>query len=278
MSAASIRSVAALALAVVGLATAVSPFASSSPDGLERVAQRQGLRSSAASSRRAGRRRRSPTTPSPASTTRAWRPASPGSRGRSSCSRWRSARAGRAVAGAAAGRGGRRAAECSASHALAPIGLAGDPEQPVHRLDPRAKLVGLLGVTVVAVARRSELGRCSSACAAVLARVAVAARVPARHGLAPLAASCSRPCSLAACSSRSSATAAPRTRSARSPSTRRASRSSAAVAAKAAIGTLRRRAARRDDDVPRGAPRARGAADAARARAHRRRSCTATCS
>ena len=29
--------------------------------------------------------------------------------------------------------------------------LAGDPRSRVHRLDPRAKIVGLLGVTVVAV-------------------------------------------------------------------------------------------------------------------------------
>ena len=43
--------------------------------------------------------------------------------------------------------------------ALHAVGVAGDPSSPVHRLDPRAKLLGLTGVTIVAVsapALRSE--------------------------------------------------------------------------------------------------------------------------
>ena len=52
-----------LALAVaVGLATAVSPFASSSPDGLERVAQDKAFARPGSCTRQATRR--SPTTPS----------------------------------------------------------------------------------------------------------------------------------------------------------------------------------------------------------------------
>ena len=35
--------------------------------------------------------------------------------------------------------------------ALHAAGVAGDPASPVHRLDPRAKLLGLTGVTIVAV-------------------------------------------------------------------------------------------------------------------------------
>ena len=31
------------------------------------------------------------------------------------------------------------------------VGVAGDPHSPIHRLDPRAKLIGLGGVTLVAV-------------------------------------------------------------------------------------------------------------------------------
>ena len=61
--------VVAIAVAV-GLATAVSPFASSSPDGLERVAEDKG--SPGDGQRTPSRRtRRSRTTPSRASTTRA---------------------------------------------------------------------------------------------------------------------------------------------------------------------------------------------------------------
>ncbi len=67
----------------------------------------------------------------------------------------------------------------SGGHALELAGIAGDPESPVHRLDPRAKLVGLLGVTVLAVSTPPALWPVYVACAAVLLRVAAAARVPA---------------------------------------------------------------------------------------------------
>lgn len=62
-------------------------------------------------------------------------------------------------------------------HALAAAGIAGDPGSPVHRLDPRAKLVGLLGVTLVAVTTPLRAWPVLAACALVLAAVAVAARV-----------------------------------------------------------------------------------------------------
>ncbi len=64
------------------------------------------------------------------------------------------------------------------SHSLAAIGLAGDRESKVHRLDPRAKIVGLLGVTAVAVTTPLELWPVFAACLAALAMVAFAARVP----------------------------------------------------------------------------------------------------
>jgi cobalt/nickel transport system permease protein len=65
----------------------------------------------------------------------------------------------------------------SRHHALAPAGLAGDPDSRVHRLDPRAKLSGLLGVTVVAVATPLDRWPVWIACAGVLAATAAAARV-----------------------------------------------------------------------------------------------------
>jgi cobalt/nickel transport system permease protein len=59
-------------------------------------------------------------------------------------------------------------------------GLAGDPASAIHRLDPRAKTIGLLAVTAVAVSTPVALWPVFAACAAALAAVAVAARVPAR--------------------------------------------------------------------------------------------------
>ena len=74
----------ALALAV-GLATAASPFASASPDGLERVAADKAFLDQG---RVAQVQERAPvrTTPCPASPTRASPPGSPASPARSSCS------------------------------------------------------------------------------------------------------------------------------------------------------------------------------------------------
>jgi len=67
------------------------------------------------------------------------------------------------------------------NHALELTALAGDPGSRVHRLDPRAKLLGLFGVTVVAVSAPPALWPVWAACALVLAAVAAAARVPARE-------------------------------------------------------------------------------------------------
>jgi cobalt/nickel transport system permease protein len=67
------------------------------------------------------------------------------------------------------------------NHSLGLTGLAGDPASPVHRLDPRAKLLGLLAVTLVAVSTPLEAWPVFAGCAAVLASVAAAARVRARE-------------------------------------------------------------------------------------------------
>jgi cobalt/nickel transport system permease protein len=66
------------------------------------------------------------------------------------------------------------------AHALEHTGVAGDLASPIHRLDPRAKTLGLLTVTIVAVSAPVELWPVFAACAAVLAAVAALARVPAR--------------------------------------------------------------------------------------------------
>jgi cobalt/nickel transport system permease protein len=67
----------------------------------------------------------------------------------------------------------------SGSHGRSIAGVTGDPASPVHRLDPRTKLLGLLGVTVVAVSAPLRAWPVWIACAVVLALVAVVARVPA---------------------------------------------------------------------------------------------------
>ena len=56
-------------------------------------------------------------------------------------------------------------------------GTAGDPGSRVHRLDPRAKIVGLLGLTLVAVTTPLERWPVFVACAAALAIYAAAGRV-----------------------------------------------------------------------------------------------------
>ena len=63
------------------------------------------------------------------------------------------------------------------NHALALTGVAGDPGSAAHRLDPRAKILGLLGVTVVAVSTPLRLWPVWVACALVLAAYAAVARV-----------------------------------------------------------------------------------------------------
>jgi cobalt/nickel transport system permease protein len=65
------------------------------------------------------------------------------------------------------------------NHSLELTGLAGDPASPVHRLDPRAKILGLVAVTITAVSTPLGAWPVYVACAVALAAVAVVARVPA---------------------------------------------------------------------------------------------------
>lgn len=66
----------------------------------------------------------------------------------------------------------------SGSHQpLEAIGLAGDPASRVHRLDPRAKVVALVGVTLVAVSAPLTAWPVYVACAGVLAAVAASSGV-----------------------------------------------------------------------------------------------------
>jgi cobalt/nickel transport system permease protein len=67
----------------------------------------------------------------------------------------------------------------SGVHALESAGLAGDLASPVHRLDARAKLLGLAGLTVVAATAPRAAWPLLAGCAALLGAVALAARVPA---------------------------------------------------------------------------------------------------
>ncbi len=66
------------------------------------------------------------------------------------------------------------------SGALHRTGVAGDPTSPVHRLDPRAKIVGLAGITVIAVSTPLRAWPAFAACALALAAVAAVARVGPR--------------------------------------------------------------------------------------------------
>ena len=134
--------------------------------------------------------RRSPTTPSRASRTSASPPASPASPARCSCSR--------SATGSPRSRGRRAASRMSGGH-LHAAGVAGDPGSPIHRLDPRAKLIGLAGVTLVAVSTPLRAWPAYVACALALAP---SPRSPAcgPRTLWTRAGSCSRSC----CSSRSS--------------------------------------------------------------------------
>ena len=66
------------------------------------------------------------------------------------------------------------------NHTLELTGPAGDPASPVHRLDPRAKLLGFLGITCVAVSTPLDAWPVYAGCALALAGLAVAARVPPR--------------------------------------------------------------------------------------------------
>jgi cobalt/nickel transport system permease protein len=67
------------------------------------------------------------------------------------------------------------------NHSLDLTGPAGDPASPVHRLDPRAKIVGLVAVTLIAVSAGLGEWPVFAGCLAVLVAVAAAARVPPRE-------------------------------------------------------------------------------------------------
>jgi cobalt/nickel transport system permease protein len=56
-------------------------------------------------------------------------------------------------------------------------GVAGDPASPIHRLDPRAKLAGFAGITVVAVSTPLRAWPAFVACALALAAIAGVARI-----------------------------------------------------------------------------------------------------
>ena len=68
----------------------------------------------------------------------------------------------------------------SGAHHLDAIGIAGDPASAVHRRDPRAKLVALVGVTLVAVSAPPSAWPAYVACAAVLVAVAAGSGVGPR--------------------------------------------------------------------------------------------------
>jgi cobalt/nickel transport system permease protein len=68
----------------------------------------------------------------------------------------------------------------SGGHALQAAGVAGDPASPIHRLDPRAKLLAFAGVTIVAVSTPLPAWPAYAACALALAVTAVLARVPVK--------------------------------------------------------------------------------------------------
>lgn len=64
------------------------------------------------------------------------------------------------------------------NHSLELTGLAGDAASPVHRLDPRSKIVGFIAITVIAVSAPIELWPVYVICAATLAAITFLARVP----------------------------------------------------------------------------------------------------
>jgi cobalt/nickel transport system permease protein len=63
------------------------------------------------------------------------------------------------------------------SVALHRAGVAGDLASPIHRLDPRAKLLGFAGITLVAVTTPLHAWPAFAACILVLAAIAALARV-----------------------------------------------------------------------------------------------------
>lgn len=63
------------------------------------------------------------------------------------------------------------------THRLELTGVAGDPGSAVHALDPRAKVVGLFAITVIAVSASLERWPVFVACAVMLVAVATVARI-----------------------------------------------------------------------------------------------------
>ena len=144
----------ALALAI-GLATAVSPFASSQPDGLETGRRRTRRSSSTAGSRRSGALARSPTTRSRAIENERLATGLAGFVGT----------LGVFALGYGIATVARRRPAAHERRRLHAAGVAGDPHSPIHRLDPRAKLIGLAGVTLVAVSTPLRAWPAYAACA-----------------------------------------------------------------------------------------------------------------
>src|SRR3954447_24328171 len=68
----------------------------------------------------------------------------------------------------------------SGGHTLHAAGVAGAPASPIHRLDPRAKLIGFAGLTVVAVSTPLQAWPVYVACGLALAVIARLARVRAK--------------------------------------------------------------------------------------------------
>jgi cobalt/nickel transport system permease protein len=60
------------------------------------------------------------------------------------------------------------------AHALHATGVAGDPASPIHRLDPRAKIVGFAAITLVGASTPPRLWPVLLACALALAAIATA--------------------------------------------------------------------------------------------------------
>jgi cobalt/nickel transport system permease protein len=63
------------------------------------------------------------------------------------------------------------------AHDLHATGVAGDPSSPIHRLDPRAKLLGFAAITVIAVSAPLSAWASYAACGLALAATAAMARV-----------------------------------------------------------------------------------------------------
>jgi len=63
------------------------------------------------------------------------------------------------------------------NHAIDLTGLAGNTASPIHKLDPRAKVVGIIGITIVGVSTPFTAWPTWLACAAALVTIAIVARV-----------------------------------------------------------------------------------------------------